>query len=240
MAFTEALPATVNVHVFALLPPLEQAPDQIALRPLETVSVIGVPVANVAEPVLPTATLIPVGLEVTRSPLLPVAVTVNVADGDAGFTDSVAVLVAPPKAPLIVTDVDAVTPVVPIVKVALSAPAATVTLAGTLAAVTLLLDSATMAPPMGAAVVNVTVPVAGAPPTTLVGLTVTADKLGPAAAGLTVSAAVRETPLKVPEIVSAVEAVTVVVVMVKVALVVPAATVTLAGTVAPPGWSCPD
>jgi hypothetical protein len=235
LALTEALPATVNVQVFALLPPLEQAPDQIASRPLETVSVIGVPVANVAEPVLPTATLIPAGLEVTLSPLLPVAVTVTVADCAAGFTDSVAVLVALPKTPLIVTAVDAVTPVVPIAKFALSAPAATVTFAGTLATVALLLDSATLAPPMGAAVVNVTVPVAGAPPTTLVGLTVTVDKLGPAAAGLTVSAAVRETPPKVPEIVSAVEAVTVFVVMVKVALVVPAATVTLAGTVATAG-----
>src|SRR5262249_7226949 len=133
---------------------------------------------------------------------------------------------------LIVTDVDAVTPVVPIAKVALSAPAAMVTLAGTLATVALLLDSATLAPPLGAAVVNVTVPVAEVPPTTLVGLAVTADKLGPAAAGLTVSTAVRETPPKVPEIVSAVEAVGVLVVMGKVALVVPAATVTLAGTAA--------
>src|SRR5262249_56696504 len=109
---------------------------------------------------------------------------------------------------LIVTDVDAVTPVVPIAKVALSAPATTVTLAGTLATVALLLDSATLAPPLGAAVVNVTVPVAEAPPTTLVGLTVTEDTLGPAAAGLTVSTAVRATPPKVPAIVSAVEAAT--------------------------------
>ena len=70
----------VKVHVCTLLPPLEHAPDQIVLRPFETVSVTEVPVANVAEPVLPTATLIPAGLEVTRSPLLPVAVTVNVAD----------------------------------------------------------------------------------------------------------------------------------------------------------------
>jgi len=68
------------VHIFALLPPLEQAPDQIASRPLDTVSVIEMPVANVAEPVLPTATLIPAGLELTRSPLRPVAVTVSVAD----------------------------------------------------------------------------------------------------------------------------------------------------------------
>ena len=80
MALTEALPVRVSVHVFALLPPLEPAPDQIASRPLDTLSVIEVPVANVAEPVLPTATLIPAGLELTRSPLRPVAVTVSVAD----------------------------------------------------------------------------------------------------------------------------------------------------------------
>ena len=80
MALTDAAPVMVNVHAFTLLPPLEQAPDQIVPRPLEALSVTGVPVVNVAEPVLPTATLIPAGLEVICSPLLPVAVTVNVAD----------------------------------------------------------------------------------------------------------------------------------------------------------------
>jgi len=73
------VPEIVNVHVFCLLPPLEQAPDQIASRPLETLSVMDVPVVNDALPELPTATLIPDGLEVTRSPLLPVAVTVSAA-----------------------------------------------------------------------------------------------------------------------------------------------------------------
>ena len=80
LALTEAAPVRVNVHVFALLPPLEQAPDQITSRVLEALSVIEVPVVNVAEPVLPTVTLIPAGLEVTRSPVRPVAVTVSVAD----------------------------------------------------------------------------------------------------------------------------------------------------------------
>jgi hypothetical protein len=76
---TDAAPVRVNVHVFVSFPPLEQAPDQTASRPFETLSVIDVPVANDAEPVLPTATLIPAGLEVTRSPLRPLAVTVSVA-----------------------------------------------------------------------------------------------------------------------------------------------------------------
>jgi len=79
LAVTVAAPVSVNVQLLALLPPLEQAPDQMASRPFETVSVIDVPVANDADPVLPTATLIPAGLEVTRSPLRPVAVTVSVA-----------------------------------------------------------------------------------------------------------------------------------------------------------------
>lgn len=57
------------------------------------------------------------------------------------------------------------------VNVAEVAPAATVTLAGTVAADVLLLESVTLAPPEGAAEESVTVPVEFAlPPTTLVGL----------------------------------------------------------------------
>src|SRR4051812_9747385 len=78
-AVTDAVPLILNVHVLVLLPPLEQAPDQIASRPFETLSVIDVPIVNDALPELPTAMLIPDGLEVTRSPLLPVAVTVSAA-----------------------------------------------------------------------------------------------------------------------------------------------------------------
>jgi hypothetical protein len=69
----------VNTHVFLLFPPLEHAPDQTASRPFETVSVIAVPPVNDADPVLPTATLMPAGLEVILSPLRPVAVTVRVS-----------------------------------------------------------------------------------------------------------------------------------------------------------------
>jgi hypothetical protein len=79
LAVTEALPFSVNVQVFVLLPPLEQAPDQMTSRSFVARSVIAVPMAKEAEPVLLTATLIPVGVEVTRSPLRPVAVTVRVA-----------------------------------------------------------------------------------------------------------------------------------------------------------------
>ena len=76
---TVAVPAIVNVHVFVLFPPLEHAPDQIAPRPFVTLRVIEVPVVNDPDPELPTATLIPAGLDVTRSPSLPVAFTVSVA-----------------------------------------------------------------------------------------------------------------------------------------------------------------
>jgi hypothetical protein len=80
-----------------LLPPLEHAPDQIASRPFDTDSVIDVPVVNDADPELPTATLMPAGLEMTRSPLRPVALTVNVAvcpEGGGGALDGVIVSVA--------------------------------------------------------------------------------------------------------------------------------------------------
>src|SRR5216683_889537 len=74
------------------------------------------------------------------------------------------------------TVVDASTALVLTVNVALVAPAATVTLDGTLAAAVLLLDSATTAPPDGAAPLSVTVPVEEFPPTTLVGFSVSEER----------------------------------------------------------------
>jgi len=76
--------------------------------------------------------------------------------------------------------------------VALVAPPATVTLAGTVATDVLLLESGTTAPPAGAAKVNVAVPCEPLPPTTDEGLKVTLCRLG---GGVTVSVAVRVTPL---------------------------------------------
>src|ERR1044072_8796218 len=61
-ADTAAGPVIANAHVFLLLPPLEHAPDQIASRPPDTLSVIEVPLANDADPELPTDTLMPAGL----------------------------------------------------------------------------------------------------------------------------------------------------------------------------------
>ena len=73
---------------------------------------------------------------------------------------------------MIATDVVAVTTDVVTANVAVVAPAATVTLAGTIADASLL-DSVTTAPPEGALPESVTVPVEPVPPTTLEGLSVT-------------------------------------------------------------------
>ena len=70
----------MNVQLFLLPPPLEQAPDQMASRPFDTLRVMLVPGAKDAAPLLPVLTLMPDGVDVTRSPLgRPVAVTVRVA-----------------------------------------------------------------------------------------------------------------------------------------------------------------
>jgi len=78
------------------------------------------------------------------------------------------------------TGVEAVTALVVTVKFALLAPAATVTLAGTLAAA-LSLESDTCAPPEGAGPLSVTVPVeVCVPPVTLVGFSVSDESVGAA------------------------------------------------------------
>src|SRR6267143_304023 len=92
----------------------------------------------------------------------------------------------------IVTGVDAVTALVLTVNVALLAPAAIVTLAGTLAA-PLLLESSTCAPPVSAGPLRVTVPVEGDPPVTLMGLSAIEESVAEPG-GVTVSEAVLVTP----------------------------------------------
>jgi len=76
-----------------------------------------------------------------------------------------------------VTGAEAVTALVFTGNVALVDPAATVTLDGTVAEA-LLLERFTMAPPLGAAPLRVTVPVEEEPPLTLPGLSVTDDSTG--------------------------------------------------------------
>ena len=83
----------MNEQLFVLLPPLEHAPDQIASLPLLTERLMPAPDVNDDCMLLPTGTLIPAGLDVTRSPLRPVAVRVSVTvvggGGVAGFTVNV-------------------------------------------------------------------------------------------------------------------------------------------------------
>ena len=81
-----------------------------------------------------------------------------------------------------------ITELVAAVNVAVLEPAATVMEAGTVTAEALL-DNATDAPPAGAALLKVTVPVADAPPATLVGLRDIADRAA-VTTGVTVSEAV--------------------------------------------------
>jgi len=117
------------------------------------------------------------------------------AGGGAGVTVSETDLVTPPYAAEMLTVVDAATALVLTVNVALVAPAATVTLEGTLAAVVLLLESVTTAPPVGAAPLSVTVPVEEFPPVTLVGFSVNEESVGAGGgAGVTVSEADLVTP----------------------------------------------
>src|SRR5262245_31493557 len=80
-----------------------------------------------------------------------------------------------------VADVFAPTVVVAMAKFTAVEPAATVTLAGTVAEVELLLN-VTAAPPLGAALVSVTVPCELFPTTTEVGFTLTADRFAGAGA----------------------------------------------------------
>ena len=78
-------------------------------------------------------------------------------------------------------------------KVAVVAPAATVTEAGTWAAAVFELLNVTTAPPTGAGLSRVTVPVDDTPPSTEAGLTLTA--LSAATGAVTVNVAVRLTLL---------------------------------------------
>src|SRR3954451_979827 len=98
----------------------------------------------------------------------------------AGLTVSVAMRLTPAYVAVMVAVVAAVIDVVVAVNVLLVAPAATVTLVGTVTAAELS-DNATTAPPAGAAALRVTVPVDELPPTTAVGLSESPDNVADAA-----------------------------------------------------------
>jgi hypothetical protein len=161
-------------------------------------------------------------------------VRVGGGGGGGAVTVREAVWVTPPKDAEMVTQVDEATELVVTVNVVEVAPAGTVTLQSTCAAAVSLLESATCAPPEGAAALKVTVPVEDSePPTTVAGLTVKEARVGEGGGcGVTVREAVWVTPPKDAEMVTQVDVATALVVTVNVADVLPAGTVTLEGTCA--------
>jgi hypothetical protein len=96
----------------------------------------------------------------------------------AGLTVSTAVLVTSPYTAEMVDVLTAITALLVTANVAVVAPAATVTFAGTMATVVLLLDRVTTAPPTGAAAVNETLAVDVAPPVTVAGFNVNPASTG--------------------------------------------------------------
>ena len=92
-AVTDFAASSVRLQLFCLAPPLEQPPDQMALRPLLTVSVTNVPAVKLALLVVPTLTLSPAGFEETDSPERPVALRVS---GSVDVVPSPQTLATPP------------------------------------------------------------------------------------------------------------------------------------------------
>lgn len=103
----------------------------------------------------------------------------------AGVTVNVALALALFKVALITAELLAVTTLVVTVNEALLVPAGTTTLAGTVATAELLLANDTVAPPGGAAPLNVTVAVDDPPPITVAGLSV--NDVGVIAPGVAVT-----------------------------------------------------
>jgi hypothetical protein len=239
-------PVTVSVAAWLETPVLAESDDVVVVAtaavvtvndaadaPLGTVTVAG----TVAAPVLLDARLTTTPPGPATSARVTVAVVLTPPATDAlesdsavtlgGLTTSSVVAVAVSSVALIVAVTVLATCVVPTVNVRLIEPAGTVTVAGTVTPARLL-ESETTIPPVGALLLNVTVPVELLLPTTLDGATET-DANRPARtakAPVTLDApvlAVTTTPVSVE---------TAFVLTVKIASCEPAATVTVAGTVA--------
>jgi hypothetical protein len=142
----------------------------LLLDSVTTAPPLGAALERVTVPceVLPLVTL--VGFNVSEDKLA------GGGGGGTGLTVSDAVRVVPPKEPEMVTLLVAVTVAVLMLKVALVTPAGTVTLAGVEATLGALLESVTIAPPLWAALLKVTVPCDVLPPTRLAGFRLTDDR----------------------------------------------------------------
>jgi len=123
-------------------------------------------------------------------PMMEVGLNVTVETLVAGRIVRDTRVFEPPNDAVIDTVVEVVTAAVEIVNVAVVAPPFTSTLAGTVATAVLLLLSATVAPPVGAGPLSVTVPVDSPPPTREAGFAARVEGTG----GFTVSVAAKLFP----------------------------------------------
>jgi hypothetical protein len=158
--------------------------DEAVARVVMVNVVVALPAGTVTEAGTPAELLLlerttrmpPLGAALVKvivpSEETPAGTLAGLRDTDDNALDAVkvraAVLLTLLKVAVIVAFAAALPTVVVTVKVAVVLPAATVTVAGTIAAV-LLLDRATETPPLGAALLKVTVPVELAPPVTVAG-----------------------------------------------------------------------
>jgi hypothetical protein len=163
MALVVMVKEAVVVPAATVTPVGTWAADVLLLDSATTAPEAGAGPLSVTVPVEELPLITDVGL--TETPFNTAAVTVN------------EVLAVVPSVPEILSAVSLATALVAMVNVAVVAPAATVTLAGTCAAATLLLDNVTTAPPAGAGPVRVTVPVDEVPPITEGGLIFTELRL---------------------------------------------------------------
>ena len=145
------------------------ATDVLLLESEMTAPPLGAGALSVTAPVEGDPPVTLVGFSVSEARVGP--------GGGWGVTVSEAVCVTPAYDAEIVTGVELATAIVVTCTVARVSPAATVMLAGTVAAEVLLLDRETTVPAVGAGPLSITVPVDGLPPLTLVGLTVSADSV---------------------------------------------------------------
>lgn len=226
-------PPSVPVIVAVVLDPTGDVvtPKVVEFAAAATFTLAG----TVAAPVLLSVTVIPPVGAGPVSVTLPVdepppstAVGLRVSPAMTGGLTVRTALCETPLRVAVIVDVETVaTLLLVIVKFTVVAPAGTVTGVDTVAAAVLLLERVTLVPPLGAEPSRVMVPVAKAPPVTLVGTIASPATTG----GLIVNVALFATPRVAVIDGETVEA-TADVETVNVAVVWLAATVTLAGTVA--------
>ena len=173
VAVIVTLVALVTAAVIAVKPTLEVPAANVTLG--GTVTTPGRLLANVATGPPAAAALVNVSVPADDAPPVTLAGFKLTADSEAGggtgVSASVAVRVTPANDAESTALLAVATAVVATEKVAEVAPAAIVTLAGTTASAVFALDSATTAPPAGAAPVSETLPWVETPPTTLAGET---------------------------------------------------------------------